>query len=45
MGLLFIIETCYKETGPKGGCFASFCHHRLMTMSAHMHAYHYPLVD
>ena len=27
-----------KETGPKAGCFAGFCHHRLMTMSAHMNA-------
>ena len=34
-----------KETGPKVGCFAGFCHHRLMTMSAHIHAYHCPLVE
>ena len=31
--------------GPKVGCFAGFCHYRLMTMSAHTHAYHYPLVE
>ena len=34
-----------KETGPKVGCFAGFCHHCLMTMSAQMHAYHYPLFE
>ena len=33
-----------KETGPKVGCFAGFCHHRLMTMSAYTHVYRYPLV-
>ena len=32
-----------KEMGPKVGCFAGFCHHRLM--SAHMLAYHYPLFE
>ena len=31
--------------GPKVGCFAGFYHHRLTTMSAHMHAYRYPLVE
>ena len=31
--------------GPKVGCFAGFCHHRLMTMSAQTHAYHYPLFE
>ena len=45
MGLLFTIETCYKEMGPKVGCFAGFCHHRLTAMSAHTHAYCYPLVE
>ena len=25
------------------GCFAGFCHHCLATMSAHTHAYYYPL--
>ena len=46
MELLFTIETCYKkETGPKVGCFAGFCHHRLMAMSSHTHAYRYPLVE
>ena len=30
---------------PKVGCFAGFCHHCLMTMSVHTHAYHYPLVE
>ena len=34
-----------KETGQKVGCFARFCHHHLMAMSAHTHAYHYPLVE
>ena len=31
--------------GPKVVCFAGFCHHRLMAMSAHTHAYRYPLVE
>ena len=31
--------------GPKVDCFAGFHHHRLTTMSAHMHAYRYPLVE
>ena len=34
-----------KETGPKVGCFAGFCHHRFIAMSARTHAYHYPLVE
>ena len=34
-----------KETGPKVGCFAGFCHHYLTTMSAHTQAYHYPLFE
>ena len=31
--------------GLKVGCFAGFCLHRLMTMSAHTHAYCYPLLE
>ena len=31
--------------GPKVCCFAGFCHHRLTIMSAHTHAYRYPLVE
>ena len=34
-----------KETGSKVGLVAGFCHHHLMTMSAHTHAYHYPLFE
>ena len=34
-----------KEMGLKVGCFAGFCDHCLTTMSAHMHAYHYPLYE
>ena len=47
MELLFNIETCYsmKETGPKVGCFAGFCHYRSMTMSVHTHAYHCTLFE
>ena len=30
---------------PKLDCFASLCHHRLVTMSVHMHPYHYPLFE
>ena len=45
MGLLFNLETCYKEISPKVGCFAGFCHHYLMTMSVLKHVYHYPLLE
>ena len=45
MGLLVNIQTCYRKTGPKVGCFADFCHHHLMTMSTHMYAYCYPLFE
>ena len=31
--------------GPKVGCFAGFCHHRLTTISAQTHAYRYPLFE
>ena len=31
--------------GPNIACFPGFCHHSLITMSAHMHAYHYPLSE
>ena len=34
-----------KETGPKVGCFAGFCHHHLMATSADTHAYRYLLVE
>ena len=34
-----------KEMGPKVICFAGFCHHRLMTVNAHMHMYRYPLFE
>ena len=36
-----------KETGPKVGCFAGSCDHRLttMTLNAHTHTYHYPLFE
>ena len=34
-----------KETGSKVGCFAGFCQHRVMTMSAHTHVYRYPLFE
>ena len=34
-----------KETGPKVGCFAGFCHHRSTTMSAHTHVYCYSLFE
>ena len=39
-----IYKTCYK-TSSKVGCFAGFCHHRVTTMSAHTHAYFYPLFE
>ena len=31
--------------GPKIGCFAGFCYYHLTAMSAHTHAYRYPLVE
>ena len=34
-----------KKRARKFGCFTGFCHHRLTTMSAHTHAYRYPLVE
>ena len=34
-----------NKRAPKVNRFASFCHHRLVTTSAHMHAYHYPLFE
>ena len=34
-----------KEKRPKVGCFAGFCHHRLTTMGAHTHVYHYSLFE
>ena len=40
-----LLKHVIKETGLKVGCFAGFCHHRLMAMSSHTHAYRYPLVE
>ena len=34
-----------NETAPKVHCFDGFCHHHLVTTSAHMHVYHYPLFE
>ena len=30
---------------PQVSCFTSVYHHHLVTMSAHMHVYHYPLFE
>ena len=40
-----LLKHVIKETGPKVGCFAGFCHHHLTAMSSHTPAYRYPLVD
>ena len=40
MGLLTNIKMLQKESCLKVGCFASFCHNRLVTMSAHKYAYY-----
>ena len=40
-----LLKHVIKETGLKVGCFAGFCHHHLTAMSAHTHAYRYPLVE
>ena len=45
MGLLTNIKYGTKETGPKVGCFAGFCHHHWATTSEHTHVYHSPLFD
>ena len=34
-----------NEMVPKVGCFAGFCHHHLVTMSAHTHVYRRPLFE
>ena len=34
-----------NETAPTVYCFAGFCHHRLVTTSAHTHAYCYFLFE
>ena len=34
-----------NKTAPKVSCFAGFCHHCLITMSAHTLAYCYPLFE
>ena len=42
-GITIQYRNMFKKTGPKVGCFVGFCHHHLTTMSAHTHAYRYPL--
>ena len=45
MEMLTNITYVIKETGPKVGCFALFCHHRLVTMSVRTHVHHYLLFE
>ena len=46
IGLVFNIETCYKRTSPKVGCFAGFCQHFCRPrVWAHTHGYHYSLFE
>ena len=45
MGLLTNIKYVTKETGPKVGCFAGYCHYRLATTSTHTYVYRYPLFE
>ena len=33
------------KTAPKVNYFCGFCNYRLVITSAHMHAYHYPLLE
>ena len=40
-----LLKHVIKQTVPKVGCFAGFCHHCLAAMSVLMHAYRYPLVE
>ena len=39
----FALRCVIKEMGSKVGCFAGFCYHPITIMSAHTHAYRYPL--
>ena len=39
----YIAKHVIKETGPKVGFFAGFCHHHLTTMRAQTYVYRYPL--
>ena len=46
--LLFTIDKCYKRfkrNRPGSWLFCWFLYHRLTAMSAHAHAYRYPLVE
>ena len=36
---------CYKRNGWKVGCLSGFCHHCLVIMSIHTHAYCYHLFE
>ena len=45
MGFLTNVETCYKQNGPRVGCFVGFCHHCLATTKVHTHANRYPLLQ
>ena len=40
-----LLKHVIKETDPKVGHFADFCHHCLTAMSSHTYAYHYPFVE
>ena len=40
-----LLSNVINEMATKVHCFASFCHHRLVTMIVHKHAYHYSLFE
>ena len=44
-GVAIQYKTVINKMAPKVGCFACFHHHRLVTMSVHTHAHHYPLFE
>ena len=39
------LKACCKRKGFKVGCFDGFCHQCLVTTSAYMHTYCYPLFE
>ena len=43
IAIQYITMHVINKTAPKVNRFAGFCHHCLVTMSAHTHVYHYPL--
>ena len=45
IAIQYIANHVINKIAPKVNRFAGFCHHRLVAMSAHTHAYRYPLFE